>query len=187
MTDIDARQAAQTLSDIDDIVRRVRQSRTYDVASRMIILWGVLVLAGNLANYPWPRQAAYIWIGVNVVGTVGSLAIAFSFARRKSGQRIGGRILLAFVLIFSFGILCSCVLGHFGPREMATFWPIYSMLFYCIAGLWFGYAFLALGLGISALVLIGYFFITGDGFLLWMAAVNGGGLIVSGLWMRWGE
>ena len=184
MTDIDARQAAQALSEIDDIVRRVRQSRTYDIASLMIILWGVLVFAGNLANYGWPRQGAAIWIGVNLLGTVGSLAIAFSFARRKGGQRVGLRILAGFVMIFAFGILCSCVLGHFGPREMATFWPIYSMLFYCIAGLWFGYAFLALGLGISALVLIGYFFITGDTFLLWMAAVNGGGLILSGLWMR---
>ena len=184
MTDIDARQAAQALSEIDDIVRRVRQSRTYDIASLMIILWGVLVFAGNLANYGWPRQGAAIWIGVNLLGTVGSLAIAFSFARRKGGQRVGLRILAGFVMIFAFGILCSCVLGHFGPREMATFWPIYSMLFYCIAGLWFGYAFLALGLGISALVLIGYFFITGDAFLLWMAAVNGGGLILSGLWMR---
>jgi hypothetical protein len=187
MTSIDAREAAQALSDISDIVRRVRQSRTYDVASQMIILWGVLVLAGNLANYIWPRQAGFIWLGVNLLGVVGSVAIAFNFARRKGGQRVGVRILVAFVMIFAFGILCTCVLGHFGPREMATFWPIYSMLFYCIAGLWFGYAFLALGLGISALVLTGYLFITGDAFLLWMAAVNGGGLILSGLWMRWGE
>ena len=184
MTDIDARQAAEALSDIEQMIRRVRRSRTYDVASQMIILWGALVLAGNLANYGWPRQGGYIWIAVNLLGVMGSLAIAFSFARRKGGQRVGVRILVGFVMVFAFGILSSCVLGHFGPREMAAFWPIYSMLFYCIAGLWFGYAFLAIGLGISALVLIGYFFVTGDAFLLWMAAVNGGGLILSGLWMR---
>jgi hypothetical protein len=34
---------------------------------------------------------------------------------------------------------------------------------------------------------MGYFFITGITFLLWMAAANGGGLILSGFWMRWGE
>jgi hypothetical protein len=187
MTDIDAREAAQALREIDDIVRRVRQSRTYDIASLMIILWGVLVLAGNLSNYAWPRQAAAIWIAVNFLGTAGSLAIAFTSMRRQGEERMGARILVAFLMVFAFGILASSVLGHFGPREMATFWPIYSMLFYCIAGLWFGYAFLALGLGISGLVLIGYFFITSDAFLLWMAAVNGGGLILSGLWMRWGE
>ena len=184
MTDIDARQAAAALSDIEQIKERVRRSRTYDVASQMIILWGALVLAGNLGNYGWPRQAGYIWIAVNLLGMAGSIAIAFIFARRKGGQRVGVRILLAFVMVFAFGILCSCVLGHFGQREMAAFWPIYSMLFYCIAGLWFGYAFLVLGLAISALVLIGYFFVTGDAFLLWMAAANGGGLILAGLWMR---
>ena len=58
------------------------------------------------------------------------------------------------------------------------------MLIYCIAGLWFGPAFIAIGLGITVLTLIGYFFVTGFAFLLWMAAVNGGGLILGGLWMR---
>jgi hypothetical protein len=184
MTDIDARQAAEALSEIEQIRERVRRSRTYDIASQMIILWGALVLAGNLASYGWPHQLGTIWAAVNLLGVAGSVAIAFIFARRKGGQRVGVRILLAFVMVFAFGILCSCVLGHFGPREMAAFWPIYSMLFYCIAGLWFGYAFLALGLSISALVLIGYVFVMGDAFPLWMAAANGGGLILSGLWMR---
>ena len=52
-----------------------------------------------------------------------------------------------------------------------------------LAGLWFGYAFVAIGLGISALTLIGFFYI-GEAFPLWMAFVNGGGLILGGLWMR---
>jgi hypothetical protein len=91
---------------------------------------------------------------------------------------------IAFVLFFAFGLLCSTVLGHFGPREMGAFWPIYFMLIYCIAGLWFGYAFVAIGLGITVLTLIGYFFVGGFAFLLWMAAVNGGGLVLGGLWMR---
>jgi hypothetical protein len=41
-----------------------------------------------------------------------------------------------------------------------------------------------MGLAIIVLTLIGYFFVEGVAFLLWMAAVNGGGLILSGLWMR---
>ena len=74
-------------------------------------------------------------------------------------------------------------LGHFTPRQMGTFWPIYFMLLYTIAGLWAGYAFVAIGLCITALTLIGYFFI-GDWFELWMAVVDGGGLVLGGLWMR---
>jgi hypothetical protein len=66
---------------------------------------------------------------------------------------------------------------------MSTFWPIYFMLLYIIAGLWFGQAFVVIGLCISALALVGYFLI-GDWFDLWMAFVDGGGLMLGGLWMR---
>ena len=44
---------------------------------------------------------------------------------------------------------------------MGAFWPIYFMLLYIIAGLWFGHAFVAIGLAISALTLVGYFFVGG--------------------------
>jgi hypothetical protein len=97
------------------------------------------------------------------------------------------KVLLALVLFYGFGLLCTVIFGHYGSREIGTFWPIYFMLFYCIAGLWFGRAFIAIGLSIALLTLVGYFFITGITFLLWMAVVNGAGLVVSGLWMRWGE
>jgi hypothetical protein len=75
------------------------------------------------------------------------------------------------------------VLGHFTPRQMGTFWPIYFMLLYIIAGLWFGQAFVVIGLCISALALAGYFLV-GDWFDLWMAFVDGGGLMLGGWWMR---
>ncbi|MGT2438156.1 hypothetical protein ACU4GH_22615 [Bradyrhizobium betae] len=52
-----------------------------------------------------------------------------------------------------------------------------------MTGLWSGTAFVAIGLGISALTLVGFFWI-GEAFPLWMAFVNGGGLILGGLWMR---
>jgi hypothetical protein len=92
------------------------------------------------------------------------------------------RMLFALLLFIAFGIFC-CWLGHFTPRQLGTFWPIYFMLVYTIAGLWVGHAFVAIGLCISALTLIGYFFV-GDAFDLWMAFVNGGGLVLGGLWMR---
>lgn len=182
---IDSKQAFEALSDIDDIVRRVRQSQIYDTASQIMIFSGLLVFVGNLVNWGWPNYGSYIWIAVNVLNVVGC-AVLSTFGYRRTGVRaFDRRILAAFLLFFAFGIFCSSVLGHFGPREMGTFWPIYFMLFYSLAGLWFGRAFVAIGLGISALTLIGYVFIAGFGFLLWMALVNGGGLILGGLWMRW--
>ncbi len=69
------------------------------------------------------------------------------------------------------------------PRQFGTFWPIYFMLVYAIVGLWLGSAFVAIGVCITALTLIGYFF-AGGWFEPWMAVVNGGGLMLGGLWMR---
>jgi hypothetical protein len=184
---IDSKEAAAALSDINDMVQRVRQSRIYELASQFMIVAGVFVVAGNLATYVMPRYAVYIWPLVNVLTVVVSAAVSTFDFKRTGVRTFDSRLLVTFILFYAFGLLCSTVLGHYGPREMGTFWPIYFMLFYCIAGLWFGHAFIAIGAGIIVLTLVGYFFITGSLWLIWMAMVNGGGLIVSGLWMRWGE
>jgi hypothetical protein len=183
MAMIDRQQAVDALSDIDDVVRRVRQSRLYDLNSRIMVLWGVLVFAGNVATWLWPRYGGYIWITVNVLGVAGMAAISVMNYSRTRIRTFDFRTLLVFVLFFAFGYFCANVLGHFTARQQGTFWPIYFVLFYTIAGLWFGYAFIAIGLGITALTLIGYFFI-GEAFPLWIAFVNGGGLVLGGLWMR---
>jgi len=183
MTGIDPKEAASALSDINEMARRIRQSRIYNLASLMLIMWGALVFAGYLGSFLLPRYAGYIWVAVNVAGVAGSFAIS-ALTYPKSGVRtFDFRTLIAFLLFFAFGFLCTSLLGQFTPRQMGTFWPIYFMLLYIIAGLWFGHAFVAIGLSISALTLVGYFWV-GDWFDLWMAFVDGGGLMLGGFWMR---
>ena len=143
---IDSREASEALAEINEMTRRVRQSRIYNLASLMLIMWGALVFAGYLGAFLLPRQAGYFWAALNVAGVAGSFAIS-AFGYRKTGIRtFDFRMLIAFVLFFAFGFLCTSVLGHFTPRQMGTFWPIYFMLLYIIAGLWFGHAFVAIGL-----------------------------------------
>jgi FtsH-binding integral membrane protein len=179
---IDSKQASEALTEIEEIVRRVRQSRIYNLASLMIIMWGALVFAGYAATYLSPRNGGIVWIVIYVMGIAGSFVISKYDHAREGVRTFDLRILAAFVLFVAFGIFCSWF-GHFTPRQLGTFWPIYFMLAYTIAGLWAGYAFVAIGLGITALTLIGYFFL-GDAFDLWMALIDGGGLVLGGLWMR---
>ena len=56
-----------------------------------------------------------------------------------------------------------------------------------MSGLLLGAAFVAIGLGLAALVVAGYLW-TGETFNLWLAAVTGFGFgfIACGLWMRRG-
>jgi hypothetical protein len=180
---IDSKQATEALSEINEIARRVRQSTIYRLSSLLIIMWGVLVFAGNLSNYLSPRTAGYVWIAIYIAAILGSFAISAYDHARTGIRSFDIRMLAALLLYFAFGFFCVTFLGHFTPRQEGTFWPIYFMLAYVLVGLWVGPAFVAIGLGITALTLIGYFFI-GESFPLWMAFVNGGGLIVGGLWMR---
>ena len=180
---IDSKEASAALAEIDDIVQRVKQSQLYEMASLAAMWWGALVFAGNVATWLWPSYGAHIWLSVDVVGVVGLFVISTYDRSRTGVQSFDVRIFVTFALFFAFGMFCANVLGHFGPREQGTFWPLYFMLFYTMAGLWFGYALVAIGLGIIALTLIGYYTI-GEAFPLWMAFVNGGGLILGGLWMQ---
>jgi hypothetical protein len=180
---IDSKEASAALAEIDDIVQRVRQSRVYDVASQIMILWGALVLAANIATYVWLAQGYWIWLSVYVLGIAGSFAVSASKEASTGLRSFDGRALAAFLLFIAFGYYCTLVVGHFTARQQGAFWPIYFMLLYIIAGLWIGQAFVVIGLGISALALVGYFFI-GEWFDLWMAFVDGGGLMLGGLWMR---
>jgi hypothetical protein len=180
---IDSEQASAALDDINDIVRRVRQSQIYQTASLIITIWGVLVFAGYIANYIWPRQGYTIWTIVDLGGLVISVAVGFAINLRSGARNFPIRSLISFLLIGAFGVYCTLLLGHFGPRQMIVFWTLYGMLFYAIAGIWFGYAFIVIVACTTALTLISYYY-AGVAFLLWMAVAHGGGLIVGGLWMR---
>jgi hypothetical protein len=183
MTGIDPKEAASALSDIDAIARRVRHSTMYQLSSLLTIFWGVLVFAGNIASFLAPRSAGLIWLGVYAVGIAGSFAISAAGYSRNRVRSVDIRTLLAYLLLIAFGMFC-CWLAHFTEaRQFGTFWAIYFMLVYTIVGLWLGSAFVAIGVSITALTLIGYFF-AGGWFEPWMAVVNGGGLVLGGLWMR---
>src|ERR1700739_3885753 len=173
MTSIGPKEAASALSDVEDIAYRVRQSTIYDPYSILMIMWGALTFAGYLVTYLSPRDAGVAWPTVYIAGSF--VVSAFGDTRNRV-RAFDFRMLGAFLLFVAFGLFC-CWLGHFTPRQLGTFWPIYFMLAYTIVGLWVGQALVAI---ITALTLIGYFFI-GDAFDLWMAFVNGGGLILGGL------
>ncbi len=83
------------------------------------------------------------------------------------------------------GSLTSPALGTINLRvaARASFFTRRSGASFSAAGVWFGRAFLVIVATIVALTLIGFFTI-GEAFPLWMAFVNGGGLILGGLWMR---
>lgn len=179
---VDAPEAAAALSDIERIVQRVKQSAIYRTASAMLMIWGGIVACAYITAYLLPRRAGLIWIIFQLGGLV---ATGFLSTRKPQEKHYGFdmRTAGALLLFFAFGLLWSVVLGKFGPREMNAFWATLFMFGYAMAGLWFGRAFIALGLGITVLTMAGYFW-AGPLFEPYMAVVDGGGLVLCGLLMR---
>ena len=166
---------------------RACASRASTTSPAMIaIACGMLVVAGNIVNFLAPLYCER-HLGRGQCAERCRWLRSASFDNPETGVRSfrfqGVRGIPA--------VLCLRLSLHqrarpFRPRELGTFWPIYFMLFYASP------AVVRLGLSCHrpchhALTLIGYFFIGGAAFLLWMAVVNGGGLILGGLWMRWSE
>jgi hypothetical protein len=180
---IDSHQASSALADITDISRRVRRSRFYHHASSMLMLWGALTFVGYVLSFGMPSLAGYVWVVVFIAGIAGSVLIGAASRKRAGVNTFNAKATAAFVVFIAFGAIWSVGVGHFTPHQLGAFWPTYFMLPYIIVGLWLGSAFVAIGTAISALTLIGYFF-AGPWFELWMALVNGGGLLLGGFWMR---
>jgi hypothetical protein len=177
---LSADDASAALADIESIARRVKQSSIYRASSLILIGWGVLVALGNLAELfagPWTPR---VWIALNILGVAMTIGL---LARARHAGAEPWRALAGFALFFAFGFVWSLLLGKMGPREQDAFWPTLYLFGYALAGLFFGRAFTLIGVGLATLVVAGYEWL-GAGYGLYLALVNGGGLMLCGYWMR---
>ena len=178
---MDATQAADALGEIEALRIATRRSLAYRLASAKLILWGAIVAVADFMTYAVPVHDGRIWLAMTAVGVIGSGILGRRMARNGYGPV--WRIFAGFALFFAFGAFWSIGIGHFDGRQMLAFWPTLVMFGYCLAGLWLGRVYIILGLAVAALVAVGYFAL-GPAYPLYLAVVNGGGLIVCGLWMR---
>lgn len=178
---ISREEAGAMLADVESVVARVKQSRLYRRAGAIFVLWGALFFARQALFVFAPGFAAHGWFFVDFVGV--ALTLAMLRDQFSQNGRLPWRLLAAFALFYGFGWIWSDLIGGFGGRQMAAFWPTLFQFGYAVAGLWFGAAFIVIGLGATILTVADYLW-AGDGFFPLLAAVNGGALIAAGLWMR---
>ena len=174
-------EAAAMLADVDSVVAKVKQSRLYRSAALIIMLWGAVNLVRDALIVLAPAWVGARWFVIDAIGVIGTLALLRWVV--ESGARFPLKTLAAYCLFYAFGWIWANLIGGFGPREQMAFWPTLFLFGYALAGLWFGAAFSAIGVGLTALILAGYVW-SGAAFPLWAATVSGGGFILCGLWMR---
>jgi hypothetical protein len=185
-------QAADSLKEIHQASRRSASAYSYAQASPYFILWGVVTGVGYTGSDLLPaltggqRLAGLLWIALTVLGVIGCMVIGR--IQHRSGDRVAGRamgfkFLASFAVIYVF-IACSFLVLHpVGLMASAAFAPLVTAMFYCLMGIWKGSRFLIAGIVLAVLTMAGFHLLR-EHFLLWMAAVSGGSLVLAGLWLR---
>lgn len=183
--------AASALADIEQARSRSVELHLYKGLAPHFLLWGVIWMIAYGATDLLPHAANYVWGTAVPLGLVGGLLIGRATARRAGGPAQGaarGRRyqrqfwgLAAILAAFAFAIFA--VLRPTDGRQVAAFWPLLMAAIYSALGLWIGTRLLVTGIALAVLTLGGFFLLPAH-FILWMALVGGGALLLAGFWLR---
>ncbi|MEN6332655.1 MAG: hypothetical protein ABFE01_00245 [Phycisphaerales bacterium] len=180
--------AAESLDLIHQATARTRRAVSAAYAGNLLILWGLIWIAGFGAMHFSPHRGWVVFAGLDGLGIIGTLLICRKWpVRALAGGGISaaaGRMLVLGLVLLVYAGLWVLLLRPISGILLGTFLATIVMLGYVVIGLWSGSAFMTvLGLAVTGLTLLGYFAFRGY-FNLWMAATGGGALLGAGLYVR---
>jgi hypothetical protein len=188
-------EAAETLGEIDRTARRSAQAHGYANASPSFMLLGLMWMIGYAGSDLIPtltrsyRGIGWLWLGLVILGVAANTYIgrrqymAQYPGQKVKGRGIGLRWVATLVATWIFIAATFAIMRPVNPAASAAFVPLIAALAYAVFGIWRGLRFLYAGVVVAALTLGGWFYLP-QHFLLWMAAVGGGSLILVGLWLK---
>jgi len=177
-------EAADALREIQQAHHQSAVAYQYQKFSPHLFLWGVIWIVGYAVEYVRPT-AAPIWFALVPIGIIGSFWIGFWSKSDRSDRSAGGwQYATTAVAIFLFISILFVILPPKSEAQIGAFFPILVALFYALLGIWTRATRIALlAVVLAALTVIGYLGLP-QYFLLWMAGVGGGALILGGVWLR---
>ncbi|HEY4077701.1 MAG TPA: hypothetical protein VGM26_12305 [Rhizomicrobium sp.] len=181
-------EAAASLKEIERTGRRSASVRVYATSSPFLMMWGVIWMIGYGVSDLAPHYADRVWIALLIAGVGGSALIGRIRAQAGNhhpglNRHAGLRFLACYMAFIVFVASTYALFGGARPEVQAAFIPMVVALSYTVWGIWIGVRFLVTGIVVAALTMGGFFFLH-DHFLLWMAFVGGGSLVLAGLWLK---
>jgi hypothetical protein len=174
-------EAADALRSIEQTGRRSGEAFGYRQSAPHLIIWGIAWMIGYGGSDLFPAYGNDIWLGTVIAGTAASLITGTMMSKSDRGE--GWRFGVLVLIFWAFLIATDLVFGGPTARQQGAFIPLVIAAIYAGIGVFMGFRYVATGIAVAALTLIGFFYIH-EHFGLWMAAVGGGGLLLAGLWLR---
>ena len=175
-------EAATLLDDVERVLARTRRAVVAAHVADHLIIWGLAWIVGFGATYatPWPQ--GWLWAIVASTGAVLSALVGLR-SRHSIESRDRPRIFWFLGILALFGVVWAALLHPFNMRHFGAYIGTLFMFAYVAGGLWFGRFFVVLGVGVTAVALLGALLMPAYLDLL-MAAAGGGALLISGLHIR---
>ena len=180
-------EAEEALAAIQTMAQRTRRSIASGGTAVTLIVTGVVWLIGFTCTQFLPEIAGTIWTGLSILGGILGGVLGFRQGRRvrspataPTAKRVG--VFWLFLVPYSIAIIA--IARPTDGKQAALFVILFIMLGQLAMGMLFSFSSVWWALPITALALIGYFFLA-DIFYLWMAILGGGGMIALGLYIRY--
>ena len=178
--DITPPEAQEALGAINAMALKTKRAISSSGASTILVIWGVIWIIGFLANhFIRDKSVCYLWIILDVAGVAASFWVAVRARRRIHTPLATGfkwRLPGFWALLFLHFFAVVSVVGPLDGAQLAATITIFVMVGWSAMSLLLTFLPFWLAPGITALTLIGYFFLPHQ-FHLWMAVLGGGGLM----------
>jgi hypothetical protein len=182
---ISTEEAAEALKNIALVQRRASILRGYERGAPHVILWGLIWVVGYGLSDVVPSMAGPTWLVLNVLGVVVSFLLGRAAIVRvpMAGEGYGRRYAALSAAMLAFILATYYVMK---PRDAVQFGAFPALLvatIYTVLGIWRGARWAASGVVLGVCTVAG-FALFKEHFMLWMAAVGGSTLLVTGFWLR---
>lgn len=193
MSTISQEEAREALAAIERAERQMRRAVACSPLGNNLLIAGVMWGVGFTLNYLFPARSQQVWLALTLLGLGTMTALTLLNHRRGAvlsheARRLLGQIGLFWAAILAYLMALCVVLPLRHWADQLTLIVTLLMLAYVVMGIWLRTPLLCgIGLVVTAATFLGRFELPPRAFLLWMAAFGGGGLFVSGLYvkLRW--
>jgi hypothetical protein len=163
--------------------------RGYSKAAPHFLLWGVIWAVGYAGAELLPARAGLLWLACDAIGITGSFLLVRVNSSPGEVPVWGARSRQSinfFVIALAFVAFMGATYYVMQPHssvQYAAFPPLVMALLYTVIGTLAGTRWIAIGVALAALTVVGYALLR-EHFMLWMALVGGSALLLTGAWMR---
>jgi hypothetical protein len=176
-----AEEAALALREIAVIRERAAGFQDYRAESSQLLVWGTAYFLGFTLSALFPQHLLLLWLPV-----VGTALAAGALVARRSTRAIPGiawRYLALIGVIILFCVLVNLVMWPLAAERGALVAPLLIGTLFLLRGVMLRPRYLVIGTALLTISMLAAGPLMGV-FWWWMAFAFGGGLFLSGLWLR---